>query len=319
MASDSDSDGRKIPGVPSTNQERRTAGIAGRAGDEVVRLLGSPLAPGLYLVSTPIGNLADITLRALAVLGRADTIYCEDTRHSRTLAAHYGISAPLKPYHEHNADVQRPRVLAELAQGRRVALISDAGTPLVSDPGFKLVREAIEQGVAVTSIPGPSAVLAALASAGLPTDAFMFAGFLPARTGARKSRIAELKSIPGTIILFEAPSRVAECLDDLAEILGSRPAALARELTKLHEETLRGSLPELAALLRGKSLKGEAVILVGPGIVEEASDAVIEGQLRATLAQMSLRDAVKAVADALGAQKSRVYEIGLRMKAADRQ
>jgi len=292
--------------------------VADLAAGEIGRLLAVPLAPGLYLVATPIGNLADITLRALSVLARAGTIYCEDTRHSRTLTAHFGVTAPLKPYHEHNADAQRPRVLDEIGHGRAVALISDAGTPLVSDPGFKLVRDCLERGFAVTSIPGPSAVLTALASSGLPTDTFMFAGFLPPRSAARRTRIAELRSAPATLVLFEAPSRVACCLSDLAEVLGGRPAAVARELTKLHEETLRGTLGELAAITAGRELKGEVVILVGPGAAEPASDALIEDRLSAALVTMSLRDAVRAVAEALGVPRSRVYDIGLAVKRETR-
>lgn len=288
--------------------------VTGRAAAEIGRQLSLPLDAGLYLVATPIGNLADITLRALAVLARADVVYCEDTRHSRTLAAHFGLGAPLKPYHEHNGEAQRPRVLAELAAGKRIALISDAGTPLVSDPGYKLVREVIAHGHAVTAIPGASAVLTALAVAGLPTDSFHFAGFLPHRQGARRARIAELKPIAATLVLFEAPSRVAECLADLAAVLGPRPAAIARELTKLHEETLRGALPELARIALTREMKGEVVLMVGPGAAEAASDDQIAEKLAHALAVMPLRDAAKAVADALGVQKSRVYDIGLRSK-----
>jgi 16S rRNA (cytidine1402-2'-O)-methyltransferase len=289
-----------------------------RAAAEVARQLAAPLDPGLYLVATPIGNLADITLRALAVLARADTIYCEDTRHSRTLLAHYAICAPLKPYHEHNAESVRPRVLAELAQKKRVALISDAGTPLVSDPGFKLVRAAVEQGHGVIAIPGPSAVLAALAAAGLPTDSFHFAGFLPPRSGARTARIGELKGIEGTLVLFEAPSRLAPCLADLAGVLGDRPAAVARELTKLHEEVRRGTLSSLAREHEGRDTKGEVVILVGAGAAGEVEDRAIEERLAVALAAMPLRDAARAVADALGVPKGRVYAIGLTLKGERR-
>ena len=299
--------------------EGAEAVVAARIGPcvaaEIARLLTAPLAPGLHLVATPIGNLGDITLRALAVLARADLVYCEDTRHSRTLLAHYGIGTPTRPYHEHNAEAERPRVLAALAAGRSVALISDAGTPLVSDPGYKLVRACLEAGHRVESVPGPSAVLAALSSSGLPTDVFLFAGFLPPRSAARRTRIAELAAIPATLVLFEAPSRVAATLADLAELLGAeRPAALARELTKLHEEVRRGTLGELAAAAGTHAPKGEIVLLVGPPQRAEASDAAIRERLTAALEEFSLRDAAHAVAEALGVPRSRVYDLGLRLR-----
>lgn len=298
-----------------TREAARGADIlAARAAAELRRLLATPLAPGLYLVATPIGNLADITLRALAVLATADTIYCEDTRHSRTLIAHYGITAPLKPYHEHNAEAQRPRILADLARGATVALISDAGTPLVSDPGFKLVRDAVAAGHRAIGVPGASAVLTSLVGAGLPTDTFLFAGFLPTRSGARRTRIAELQTVPATLVLFEAPSRLADALADLAAVLGPRPAAVARELTKLHEETVRGTLAELAVVFAAREVKGEIVILVGPAGAVEVTDAAIAAHIEQALATMSLRDAAKAVADALHVPKSRVYDIGLKLK-----
>ncbi len=288
--------------------------IAG-AADELKRHLEAELAPGLYVVATPIGNLGDITLRALAVLARADVIYCEDTRHSRTLLAHYGVGTPTRPYHDHNAEAERPHVLAALAAGRRVALISDAGTPLVSDPGFKLVRACLAEGHRVHSVPGPSAVLAALSSSGLPTDAFLFAGFLPPRSAARRARIAELAAVPATLVLFEAPSRVAATLADLAALLGrERPAALARELTKLHEEVGRGTLGELAAAAAETAPRGEIVLLVGPPLRVEAADEAIRERLAAALAELSLRDAAQAVAEAMGVPRSRVYDLGLRLR-----
>jgi 16S rRNA (cytidine1402-2'-O)-methyltransferase len=288
--------------------------ILARAAEELQRHFEGELAPGLYVVSTPIGNLGDITLRAIAVLARADAVLCEDTRHSRTLLSHFGIGTPARPYHEHNAAKERPRVLADLAAGQRIALISDAGTPLVSDPGWKLVREAIDAGHRVEALPGASATLSALAVAGLPTDAFLFAGFLPPKSAARRTRIAELAAVPATLVFFEAPSRIAETIADLATVLGARPAAIARELTKLHEEVRRARLDRLAADLEGGTLKGEAVILVGPPQQGEVSDDDIAARLAAALEQMSLRDAAKAVADALGVPKSRVYDLGLRLR-----
>lgn len=291
---------------------------AARVAAELARLGAVALPGGLYLVSTPIGNLADITLRALSVLARADIVYCEDTRHSRKLLAHYAITTATRPYHEHNAEAERPRILRSLADGRRIALISDAGTPLVSDPGHKLVRAAIEAGHRVESIPGASAVLAALTSAGLATDSFLFAGFLPPRQQARRTRIAELAAVPATLVLFEAPSRVAESLADLAAVLGSRPAALARELTKLHEEIVRAPLDLLAAGAAQRAWKGEMVILVAPPVAVSATDADIERQLTAALARASLKDAARAVAVSLGVPRSRVYQIGLSAKSAGR-
>ena len=291
--------------------DMKSSSVVAAAAVEMQRHLDRELPPGLYLVATPIGNLADITLRALSVLARADIILCEDTRHSRTLLSHFGIEATTRPYHDHNAARERPRVLADLAAGRRVALISDAGTPLVSDPGYKLVRASLEAGHRVESLPGPSAALAGLSVAGLPTDAFYFVGFLPPRSAARRSRIAELKSVAATLVFFEAPSRVAETLADLAAELGARPAALARELTKLHEEVLRASLPQLAEQLGARPIKGEAVIVVGPPQAGEVTDEEIAAKLDTALREMSLRDAAKAVADALGVPKTRVYDVGL--------
>lgn len=281
---------------------------------EIGRQLALPLPPGLYLVATPIGHLADMTLRAIAILARADVIYCEDTRHSRTLLTHYAIRAPLRPYHEHNAEEQRPRVLKDLEAGRVVALISDAGTPLVSDPGFKLVREAVARYYTVTAIPGPSATLAALTVSGQPTDAFFFAGFLPAKGGARKSRAAELAAIPGTLVFFESPARLAATLADLAAVLGNRQAAVARELTKLHEDIRRAALTDLARHFEDNPPKGEVVIVVAPPEEAEVSDAMIEARLVPALEALSIRDASRVVAEQLHVSRARVYDVALAMK-----
>jgi 16S rRNA (cytidine1402-2'-O)-methyltransferase len=289
-------------------------GLAARAADSLRALLADPLAPGLYLVATPIGNLADITLRALATLDRADVVYCEDTRHSRTLLTHFAISRPTRAYHEHNAERERPRVLAELAAGKSVALISDAGTPLISDPGYKLVREAVAAGHRVMSLPGASATLAALGAAGLPTDAFLFAGFLPPRAGARRARLGELKAVPATLVFFEAPTRLADSLADIAAVLGAREAAVARELTKLHEEVRRGAAVELSQWAAEAAPRGEMVILVSPPVAEEVADETIAARLEVLLADMSLRDAAKAVAEELGVPKSRAYDLGLALR-----
>ena len=290
------------------------AGAADRAAEVLRQLQSGPLPAGLYVVATPIGNLADITLRAIAVLAQVDVIYCEDTRHSRTLLAHFCIMRPTRPYHEHNAARERPRVLAELAAGKSVGLISDAGTPLISDPGYKLVREAIEAGFPVTAIPGPSAPLAALVSAGLATDAFLFAGFLPPRRSARKTRLEELKAVPATLVFFEAPSRLADSLGDIAAVLGDREAAVARELTKLHEEMRRGTPAELSQWAGDAAPKGEMVILVGPPREAPVMDEAISVRLEPLLAEMSLSDAARTVAQDLGVPRGRVYDLALLLR-----
>lgn len=297
-----------------------TAPLADRVTAVLRQLSARAVPAGLYTIATPIGNLGDITLRALVTLERADVVYCEDTRHSRTLLQHYGITQALRPYHEHNAEKERPRILAELAGGKSVALISDAGTPLISDPGYKLVREAAAAGHVVTSLPGASAVTTALALAGLPTDAFLFAGFLPPRMAARKARLGELAGVPATLVLFEAPQRLEEALADMAEVLGAREAVVARELTKLHEEARRGLLPDLLTWAREKVPRGEMVILVAPGTAVAASEAEIEARISALLAEMSVRDAAKAAAETYAIPKGRAYEIALRLKqgTADR-
>jgi 16S rRNA (cytidine1402-2'-O)-methyltransferase len=293
-----------------------------RATTALAEEMDRPLSPGLYLVATPIGNLADISLRALAVLSRADLIAAEDTRHSRKLLSHFGIKGELTPYHEHNAAKERPRLLARIRAGFAVALISDAGTPLVSDPGYKLVREALEAGLEVTSVPGASAVLAALTSAGLPTDTFLFAGFLPPKGGARRKRLEELKPVPATLIFYETASRLAASLADMAEVYGAREAAVAKELTKLHESVARGTPAELAAALASTELKGEFVVLVGPPNPDEAEigDEAIVASLKQALQQESFRDAVRSVADTFKLKRSRVYELGLALnrKGSDR-
>jgi len=249
------------------------------------------LSAGLTLVATPIGNLRDITLRALEILASADLVACEDTRVTAKLFDHYGLSAPLIAYHDHNAESVRPKILQRLAQGAAVALVSDAGTPLISDPGYRLVREAIAAGVAVTAAPGASAALMALTVAGLPTDRFFFEGFLPAREAARRARIAELA--PG---------------------LGPRQAAVARELTKLHEEVRRGDLSSLAAdYAGGAETRGEMVIIVAPPQSELASAADIDALLKRALARTSVKEAVSEVASATGAPRRAVYSRALEL------
>ena len=296
----------------------RSAAVAAAARRQLEKHLAEPLAPGLYLVATPIGNLGDITVRALGVLAAADVIYCEDTRHSARLLQHYSIRNETRPLHDHNEETETGRVLGDLSAGRRVALISDAGTPLISDPGFKLVRAAVGEGHAVFAIPGASSVMTAMASSGLATDAFFFSGFLPAKSQARRTRLSELKLIAGSLVLFEAPQRLGESLSDMAEILGGRPAVVARELTKLHEEIARGPLTDLASAFVSREVKGEIVIVVGPPIAATVSDDDIAEALATALATMTLKDAAKAVADALGVAKSRVYDLGLKLKGKGR-
>jgi len=270
------------------------------------------LAPGLYLVATPIGNLADMTLRGLETLAAADLIACEDTRVTRRLLDHYGITRPLRPYHDHNAATARPKILGRLAEGAAIALVADAGTPLISDPGYKLVREAQAAGHRVTAIPGASAVLAAVATSGLPTDRFFFEGFLPAKPIARRARIAQLAAVPATLVLFESGPRLVEALADLAAGLGAREAAICRELTKMHEEVRRGELATLAAAYaQGAELRGEIVIVVAPP--EQAVSTVedVDTLLRQALRAGSLKDAVRAVAEATGRARRDVYQRAL--------
>ncbi len=270
-------------------------------------------------MATPIGNLGDITLRALDLLAAADLVACEDSRVTRKLLTAHGIGRPLTAYHEHNAERVRPRLIEALEKGKSVALVSDAGTPLVSDPGYKLVQAALEAGQEVTAAPGPSAALAALLLSGLPSDRFLFAGFLPAKAGARRTALAELTRVPATLIFFESGRRLGACLADMAEVLGARPAALARELTKRFEEVRRGSLAELAAqVAEAGPPKGEICLVVGGFAGDpEAGAEDLDRQLKAALAGSSLRDAVAAVAAETGLPRKRVYERALQLARAD--
>jgi len=273
------------------------------------------LAPGLQIVATPIGNLGDITLRALEALAGADLIACEDTRVTRKLLDRYGIARPLTPYHEHNAAKARPLLLRRLAEGAAIALVSDAGTPLISDPGYKLVRAAQDAGHTITALPGASAVMAALTVAGLPTDQFLFAGFLPPKQAARRARIAELARLPATLILFEAGPRLAAALADLAAGLGQRrEAALCRELTKLHEEIRRGDLTTLAENYAREPPRGEIVLVIAPPPASRPVGAAeTEALLRQALKRVSLKDAVAEVADATGLPRREVYQRALAL------
>lgn len=279
----------------------------------------SKLAAGLHIVATPIGNAADITLRALDTLRRADAIACEDTRVTAKLMAIHGIDRPLVPYHEHNAQRMRPVLIGRIRAGEAVALVSDAGTPLVSDPGYKLVRELREAGLPVHALPGPSAPMTALVLSGLPTDRFLFAGFLPSKGAARRTAIGELKGVAATLVLFESAQRLPDTLADLADLLGGREAAVARELTKLYEEVRRGPLPELAAhYAEAGPPKGEVVLVVGPPAAGEgeASEEDVDGLLREALERLSVRDAAADVAARTGRPRRAVYARALELARA---
>ena len=277
--------------------------------------------PGLYLVATPIGNARDISLRALDILRSADLIACEDTRITSKLLAIHGIAGiSLCAYHDHNAAQMRPVLLAALAQGKRVALVSDAGMPLIADPGYRLARAAREAGHYVTSAPGASAALAALALSGLPTDRFFFAGFLPERAGQRRSAIRAIAAVPGTLICYEAPQRLQACLADLAAMLGPRPACVARELTKLFEELRHGDLAQLAAHYeRDGAPKGEIVIVIGPPQADQqhdtaAQEAALDAALAAALGRSPFKQALADVAASTGLPRRQVYARALRLK-----
>lgn len=321
---------QRKPGATRSNRKARSGATEPSAPNPVPagrtrpRRISAP-APGLHIVATPIGNLGDVTLRALDILQAADVIACEDTRVTGKLRTAYGITTPMTTYHEHNAARVRPRLIERLKRGEIVALVSDAGTPLVSDPGYRLVRAAIAAGINVTAAPGATAPITALILAGLPTDRFLFAGFLPTRAGPRRRALDGLAVVDASLIFLEAPRRLAATLADMAEALGARPAAVARELTKLHEEVRRGSLAELAAHYRAAGApRGEAVVVVAPpearaggetrgqdGDPEE--DAALDTRLRRALARGSVRDAAAQVAAATGLPRRRVYRRALEL------
>lgn len=276
--------------------------------------------PGLVLVATPIGNLGDLSPRALETLRAADAVLCEDTRVTGGMLARHGVSVTLIPLHDHNEAAQAPSLITRLRAGARLALVSDAGTPLVSDPGFRLVRAAIAQGVAVSAIPGPNAAVMALTLSGLPPHPFLFLGFLPSKAGPRAAelqrlRVVERAGLAATLIFYEAPHRVPESLAAMAEAFGpARPAAVARELTKLFEEVRRGPLGELAQHYGVNAARGEVAIVVGPAPEEVAVEGALEDQLRAALgAGLSLRDAAATVAEATGLPRKQVYQAALAL------
>ncbi|OYU68827.1 MAG: 16S rRNA (cytidine(1402)-2'-O)-methyltransferase [Alphaproteobacteria bacterium PA2] len=281
-------------------------------------LSDAELAPGLYLVATPIGNLRDITLRALDILNGADMVLAEDTRVTAKLMNAYGLSKKLERYDEHAAERAAPKILRALADGARVALVSDAGTPMVSDPGFRLARDALAQGSSVFPAPGASAVLAALAVAGLPTDMFMFAGFPPPKSAARRTFFESLGNVPATLVFFEGASRVSASLQDMAAVFGNRDAAVARELTKLYETVVRAPLGALAANPDFADPKGEFVILVGPGVAQAATSDQVDQALRDALARLRPADAAAEVSKAYGLPRRELYNRVMALRAEDR-
>jgi 16S rRNA (cytidine1402-2'-O)-methyltransferase len=306
---------RHLTGSAGTSRREPVPGpVAAAEASEAAP--ASKLAPGLYLVATPIGNLEDLTRRAARVLATADRIVCEDRRVTSRLLHHLGLSRPLGLYHEHNAEEARPELLARLQAGAAIALVSDAGTPAISDPGYKLVREAAALGIRVHPIPGPSAILAALVASGLPTDRFLFQGFLPPRTAGRRRVLEELASVPATLVLFESPQRLAEMLADARDVLGPRPAVVARELTKLYEELRRGSLDNLAAAYAASGPpRGEVVVVVAPpeAAPSVADDALVDDLLRTALESDKPRVAAGAVAAATGRSANELYRRALAL------
>ncbi len=275
------------------------------------------LAPGLYLVATPIGNARDITLRALDILAAADVIAAEDTRTARKLLDIHGVAVggrPLIPYHDHSGPDGRAGIVKLIGQGKSVAYVSEAGTPLIADPGYALAREAAAAGHLVTTAPGASAVPVALSLSGLPTDRYLFAGFAPSSSGARKTWLSDLVRVPATVVLFESPKRIRELLGDLCEIAGkARQAAVCRELTKKFEETLRGTLGELRDAVAERTLKGEIVVVLDRGR-DEVAEETMEAALRRAMSEMSLKDAAATVAEAYGLPRRKVYQAALELE-----
>ncbi len=274
------------------------------------------LTPGLYIVATPIGNLRDITLRALDVLAGMEEILAEDTRVTQKLLSAHGIKARLSPYHDHNGAERRPELLQRLQNGAKLALVSDAGTPLVSDPGWKLVKEAADAGVRIVPVPGASALLSALVASALPAERFMFAGFLPPKSAARRTHMLELKAVPATLVFYESGPRLADMLADAADVFGPREAVVARELTKLFEEVRRGTTTSLAAhYAEAGPPRGEIVVLIGPPLASRATEDDVRAALRLALLEQSTKGAADAVAEAFDWPKREVYALALRLKA----
>jgi 16S rRNA (cytidine1402-2'-O)-methyltransferase len=304
---------RKRREPPAQTGDRIAAAVTSVLAD----WLAKGLAPGLHLVATPIGNLGDMSPRALAALATADQVYCEDTRTSRSLLVRFAIDRPLKAYHEHSRETVRDEIVAAATGGQSVVVISDAGMPAISDPGFKLARAVIAAGGDVFAIPGPTAATAALAVAGLPTDSFFFAGFLPQKGPARRTRIAALAGIPATLVIYESPHRLTAALDDLAAGLGRREGAVVRELTKKFEEVYRGALEDLASWSRDIAPRGEIAIVIAPpssDVKQDVDDATILDAIAEALRTSRPSRAARDVAERLGVPRARVYQLSLRLR-----
>ena len=270
----------------------------------------------LYIIATPIGNLEDMTYRAVRILGEVDLIAAEDTRHSLKLLNHYGISKPLTSYFDHNQQFKGERILNALRRGKSVALISDAGTPCISDPGFQLVRDAVAENIPVVPVPGACAAVAALSASGLPTDNFTFAGFPPSRQGKRRTFLSDMSALPGTLVLYEAPHRLVGTLGDILEVLGERQVIVARELTKIYEEFIRGTASEVIAAVSQDIVRGEVVILIAPGKITPQESEPLENVLRRLMAEgtLSIKDIAKQAAVISGVSRSEAYAEALRLK-----
>jgi len=293
----------------------RAEGLSGAVSRLFEKLGAAPLDAGLYLVSTPIGNLSDISIRALFVLASADRVFCEDTRHSRKLFSAFDIGRKLETYHDFSGEKDRERILGVLREGRTVALISDAGTPLIADPGYKLVREAVDEGIRVFPIPGASAVLSALVASGFPTDQFFFGGFLPPKEGARLEALEAMRGVPGTLVFYETPSRIGAALAALDAVFPDRSVAVAREITKLHETIARGTAREVSSAFEIEPPQGELVLLVAPGEAPAATEADVENALREAMKTVTLKDAVEDVAKGLGVGRKVAYNLALRIRS----
>ncbi|MEM7618250.1 MAG: 16S rRNA (cytidine(1402)-2'-O)-methyltransferase [Pseudomonadota bacterium] len=308
---------QKLNRMPQNFEEnRKNASRQSNDAGQKIEPRNLPMKPGFYLVATPIGNLRDITFRALDVLSSVDLIICEDTRITGKLMSAYGFKKRMQVYNDHSTDEQRDTLLSLVENGQSVAVLSDAGTPLISDPGYKLVRGAIEKELFVTSVPGPNAALTALQLSSLPTDQFSFLGFLPPKKAARQAALKKWESAPSTLICYETGPRLLASLQDMRVTLGNRPAAVTRELTKLYEETMRGTLSDLIIHYTNKGApKGEIVVVIGRGEKEIVSSESIESQLRQALEKMSVRDAAEMVAQATGKPKKTIYTLALKLSS----
>lgn len=320
----SENDGRRRPasgltaaietdvGHSVTSTERAVPDLGGLAAN----LKQQSFEPGLYIVATPIGNLADLSLRAASVMLNADAVYCEDTRMTGRLLDAIGCRRTLLTYHEHNAELRRDEIIGRLLDGQRVALVSDAGTPLISDPGYKLVRAVRDAGIAIRAVPGPSALTAALSISGLPTDTFLFCGFLPTKRIARQKRLRELGEVRATLVLYESPQRVRDCLSDALVELGDRKAALTRELTKTYEEVSSGHLSELIEWVGDRRVRGEICLVIAPpdDRTTTVEDGDIEVRLRQVLTEFRVKEAAQVVANEFGVSRQRVYRLAIELK-----